>query len=68
MNFDPNEADPEKAITYDENEAYDNLVHLLKPSEYIFKNSSEFFDPDNPRHYILTAGKEYYQGKKVDAS
>ena len=54
--------------TIDGNMAFDRFIELLEPQNHIFSNIGDFYDPDNPDHYILTAWNKDYQGKKIAAS
>jgi hypothetical protein len=59
---------PSGEVSYDDQEAYDNFIQLLDPKNHLFHNTGEFFDPNNPQHFILSAWHKYYQEKKIDAS
>lgn len=54
--------------TPDDPSGFKNFVGSLEPRKHIFKNVGDFFDPENPYDFILTAGNIFFQKEKVDAS
>lgn len=54
--------------TPDDPSGFKNFVASLEPRKHIFKNIGDFFNPENPYDFILTAGNIFFQKEKVDAS
>lgn len=47
---------------------FQNFVKLMDPKNHLLDGSSEFFDPENPNHVILTAGNQSFQNEKIVAA
>lgn len=54
--------------TKDDPTGFINFVKKMDPKNHLLKGSSEFFDPKNPHHIILTAGNTNFQKEKIYAA